>query len=164
MAAVTYAEGDWFAVPLRNGGFVLGLVARASPSGVLLGYFFGPSRTSPPSLGDAVGLKATDAILVGMFGHLGLTTGPWANLGHTDRWERDNWPTPLFSRYEELTGRSFLVYYDDFDPGKRSREEQVAPAVAVTQPEDGLMGPGFVEIRLTQILDSAPTPRDIRRH
>ncbi len=28
MAKQKYEEGDWFAVPLRNGGYALGVVAR----------------------------------------------------------------------------------------------------------------------------------------
>jgi hypothetical protein len=33
----TYSEGDWFAVPLRDDGFALGIVARANPEGRCLG-------------------------------------------------------------------------------------------------------------------------------
>jgi len=44
MQEPSYSEGDWFAVPLRGGGFAAGVIARAMPrkEGVLLGYFFGP--------------------------------------------------------------------------------------------------------------------------
>ena len=41
MPKASYREGDWFAVPLRDGGYAAGLIARANPKGVLLGYFFG---------------------------------------------------------------------------------------------------------------------------
>jgi hypothetical protein len=48
MENIKYREGDWFAVPLRNGGFAVGLVARANPKAALLGYFFGPKTKGYP--------------------------------------------------------------------------------------------------------------------
>jgi hypothetical protein len=64
---VRYGEGDWFAVPLDEGGFCVGVVARANRSGVLLGYFFGPKRLDVPTLAELTALKAGDAVLVGAF-------------------------------------------------------------------------------------------------
>ena len=51
-------EGQWFAVPLDDGRFGTGLVARDSKTGVLLGYFFGPARESPVSLEQTAGFRA----------------------------------------------------------------------------------------------------------
>lgn len=147
-----YREGDWFAVPLLDGGFAVGLIARANPRGALLGYFFGPPHAEVPKLEDIVGLKPADAVLVGTFGHLGIVHGKWTVLGRLDGWDRRDWPTPVFVRYEELTGRSFRVYYDDDDPNRVLREEQVAPGEAEQGPKDGLMGAGFAEGALTRLL------------
>lgn len=152
MVTQPYTEGDWFAIPLRTGGFALGIVARANPKGILLGYFFGPRRPEQPTLADASGLFPEQAILVGMFGHLGLRGGSWPLLGREPAWDRTTWPTPIFVRYEELTGRSFHVRYDDADPGRLIGETLVAPGVAEQGPTDGLMGAGFVEKRLTSLL------------
>lgn len=152
MAKVKYREGDWFAVPLRDNGFAVGLVARANPGGVLLGYFFGPLRSEVPGLEDVAGLQPADAVLVGKFGHVGIVQGKWPLLGRLDGWDRRQWPTPVFVRYEELTGRSFRVYYDDDDPNKVLREEQVAPGEAEQAPKDGLMGAGFAETALSRLL------------
>lgn len=147
-----YREGDWFAVPLRDGGFAVGLIARANPRGALLGYFFGPPHVEVPKLQDVAGLEPADAALVRKFGHLGIVHGKWTVLGRLDGWDRRDWPTPVFVRYEELTGRSFRVYYDDDDPNKMLREEQVAPGEAEQGPKDGLMGAGFAEGALTRLL------------
>lgn len=152
MAKSRYREGDWFAVPLRVSGYALGVVARASRRGVLLGYFFGPHFEHCPSLDEVNGLCPGDAILVGRFGHLGLQHGDWAVLGHAAEWDRAQWPTPEFLRYEELTGRSLRVIYDDDDPAEMVREYQVAPGVTEQAPVDSMMGAGFVEIRLTSLL------------
>jgi hypothetical protein len=149
---VTYREGDWFAVPLRHSGFAVGLIARANPGGVLLGYFFGPLHAQLPKLQDVTGLKPADAVLVSQVGHLAVRDGTWAIIGRLDGWNRRDWPTPAFIRYEELTGRSYRVFYDDDDPNRVLREEQAAPGLAEQGPKDGLMGPGFAEGVLTRLL------------
>jgi hypothetical protein len=150
---MNYREGDWFAVPLRNGGYAVGVVARANPKAALLGYFFGPRRADVPSLEDVADLKPGDAVLVGKFGHLGLTQGKWPILGRLEDWNRGHWSVPVFVRYEELTGRSFKVFYDDADPNKLLGEEQVAPGEGEQGPKDGLMGAGYAEKVLTSLLD-----------
>jgi len=152
MAKVTYREGDWFAVPLRDGGFAVGLIARANPGGVLLGYFFGPLRSEVPKLPDLAVLRPSDAVLIRKFGHLGIVGGKWPLVGRLDGWDRRDWPTPVFVRYEELTGRSFRVFYDDDDPNKVLHEEQVAPGEGEHAPKDGLMGARFAEVTLTRLL------------
>lgn len=148
----TYREGDWFAVPLRDGGFAIGVVARANPGGVLLGYFFGPRRAEAPAMKDIEGLRSSDAVLVRKFGDLGLVQKKWPILGRLIGWDRREWPMPVFVRYEELTGRSFKVFYDDDDPNKLIREEQVSPGEAEQGPKDGMMGAGFAEKALTTLL------------
>lgn len=153
MARVQYSEGDWFAVPLRQGGYALGLIARLNQEGILLGYFFGPRHDELPDIKDIRQLRAEDAVLVGRFGHLGLKQGKWPILGRADEWHRKEWPMPIFVRYEELTGRSFKVVYADDDPNEILREEQAAPGVAEQGPKDGLMGSGFVEKVLTGIVN-----------
>jgi len=152
MARVDFPEGTWFAVPLREGGFGVGVVARANAGGVLLGYFFGPKLAEVPRLDELAGLRAEDAALVAMFGHLGLKRGEWPVLGRLDGWDRQEWPMPVFVRYEELSGRSFKVFYDDDNPNKVIREEQVPPGEAEQGPKDGLMGAGFAEKALTALL------------
>ena len=152
MATHNYAEGDWFAVPLRTDGFAIGIVARANREGVLLGYFFGPRRAEPPSLADVTTLLPARAVLVGRFGHLSIRGGSWPLLGRQSGWDRAKWPAPVFVRYEELTGRSFHTRYDDSDPACMIDESPVAPGVAEQGPKDGLMGAGFVERRLTALL------------
>lgn len=147
-----YEEGEWFAVPLRDDGYAVGVVARANPRGALFGYFFGPRQDELPSLADTRTLTPSEAILIGKFGHLGLKGGTWPILGRQRDWNRDTWPMPVLVRYEELTGRTFQVFYDPDDPLKVLREEQVEPGVAEQGPKDGLMGAGFVEIRLTRML------------
>jgi len=154
MSDIRYGEGDWFAVPLREGGFASGIIARAMPHrhGILIGYFFGPRRDVVPTLEDLAGLTASDSVLVRRFGDLGLLRKTWPLLGRLDNWERDAWPTPAFGRFEELTGRSFKVIYDDANPNKVIREEIVDSYDLAGLAKDGLLGAGAVEIVLTGLL------------
>jgi hypothetical protein len=153
MTRSVYGEGDWFAVPLRNGGFGVGLIARANSNGGLLGYFFGPRHVRVPVLSDLVGLSARDAVLIGKIGHLGLKQGKWPVLGRTAGWDRNEWPMPVFIRHEELSGRSYRVFYDPHDPNRLLREERVLVGETARGPEDGLMGAQYAEIRLSRLLD-----------
>jgi hypothetical protein len=154
MRGPSYGEGDWFAVPLRGGGFAAGVIARAMPhkEGVLIGYFFGPRRCEVPALGELSGLSAAQAILVERFGDLGIVNGTWPLLGHIDGWNRSAWPTPVFGRFEELTGRAFKVIYDDANPNRLIREEQVDPSELTGMPRDGLSGAGAVETVLARLV------------
>lgn len=149
--AVKYSEGDWFAVPTGS-GYAVGVVARASPSGILLGYFFGPARRDLPELDAIQSLEPGMAALVGHFAPLGLKDGRWPVIGTVPGWERARWTTTELIRYEELTGRSFRVIYDADDPNKLLREERIIPGVAEQGPKDGLMGAEYVENLLARLL------------
>lgn len=83
---------------------------------------------------------------------MGLIQGRWPNLGSTAEWDRSEWPMPVFVRYEELTGRSFKVTYDEDDPARMLEEEKIPPRAAGQGPKDGLMGAGFVEKVLTSAM------------
>ncbi len=75
-----YKEGDWFAVPLRDGGFALGVVARMDGKGAVIAYLFGPRSEALPSL-EAVGSKrATDAVLA-RISHRTRFCGRWGGCG-----------------------------------------------------------------------------------
>jgi hypothetical protein len=147
-----YDEGDWFSVPLRDGGFGLGVVARVNREGVLFGYFFGPRRSKVPTLRETTSVQPRDAVLTARFGHLGLRGGTWPIVGRSKAWKRDDWPMPEFRRYEELTGRTFKVTYDKDDPNRVIREEQTSPQLVERLSKDSLFGAGAVEIALTRLL------------
>ncbi len=105
-----------------------------------------------PALDELSGLSAPGAVLVDRFGDLGIVNGTWPLLGHIDGWDRSAWPTPAFGRLEELTGRAFKVIYDDANPNRLVREEQVDPSELTGMPRDGLSGAGAVEMILDGLL------------
>lgn len=152
-AKVPYQEGDWFAVPLRDGGYAPGLVARAAPGGkIVLGYFFGPRRDQVPTLSELGPLHATDAVLIAQFGDLGLIEGSWPIIGHFDVWNRKTWPMPRFARTDAVSGQARLVEYADDDPSHEMAVTPLAGDTLIDQPKDGLLGAGAVELRLTKLL------------
>src|SRR6266705_1440571 len=102
-----YPEGTVFAVPLRGGGYAVGLVARVGRRGTTLGYFFGPRREKVPVLSEVAELNPEAALLVELFGDLGLMEGHWPIIGLASSFDRRRWPLPPFGRIEEFTGRAF---------------------------------------------------------
>lgn len=157
-ARLPYAEGDWFAVPLENGGYAVGLVARSGRLGkVLFGYFFGPKREKLPTIDELRGYTAEHAILIGKFGDLGLFEGSWPILGQAGTWERKAWPLPPLARIDVVSGRARKVSYSEDDPSRALSETLCDPQEARQLPRDALMGAGAVEIRLTNLLS---TPED----
>lgn len=152
MKKLTYQEGDIFAVPLRDRGFSLGVVARSPKGGkVLLGYFFRERFPSVPKPSDLPVLVPQKAIKVVRFGDLSLMTGEWPVVAHQQNWDRDDWPMPKFIRRDPLRERARLITYADNDPNQEIAEEPCA--VGTTGYEaDGLWGAGYAEIMLTELL------------
>jgi hypothetical protein len=125
---VNYKEGDWIALPVVDGGgWGLGLVARCKAPAIL-GYFFGPRRSEPPTMADTVGLTHRDALVIGLVGDLGLLKGEWRVIGKQPSWRREDWPIPLFTN--EDGPRLYLCTYDEDDPAELLRREPTTPEQA----------------------------------
>ncbi len=151
-----YKEGDWFGVPLADGGYAVGLIARSRRGGkALFGYFFGPRRSQLPSLTDIRDLTPADAILIGKFGDLGLYTGEWPIIGHSEPWERKAWPMPPLIRVDEFSGKTWKVEYSEDDPSLMVQETPCDAKEAHRFPRDRAMGSGAVALRLTKLFSSS---------
>jgi hypothetical protein len=147
-----YSEGSVFAVPLRSGGYGVGVVARVSAddSGAVLGYFFGPRYGAVPSLESLSFVKPQQALRVVMFGDPFLLNGKWPIIGKIKDWDRREWPMPDFVRRDDLAKKAWRVRYS---------EENLSHAVSET-PEpydsalerDAAFGAGAVELMLTKLL------------
>lgn len=155
-------EGDWFSVPLKEGGYALGVVARKGKKGVLLGYFFGPIRSRLPALEAARALSADEAVLVEIFGDLYLRRQMWPVLGKLSSWDREKWPMPLFGRTDDMSGRAWKIVYSD-DPSAAPTVIPCGPEEASRYRKDGLSGAGAVEVELTEILRDGTDPNDVGR-
>jgi hypothetical protein len=147
-----YREGTWFAVPLHNGCFAAGLVARATNRGrSILCYFFGPYQAIPP-LNELSSLSARDSLLAVMVGDLALMEGKWPVIGRMPSWKRGEWMMPLFIRREPISEKVWLVHRSDSDPSKVVREELLADPPPDNLRHDSLYGSGAAEKILAKLL------------
>jgi hypothetical protein len=149
-----FSEGTVFLVPLKNGGYGRGVIARADVRGaVLLGYFFGP-RIENKEGATVHDLNPADAVLLVQFGALGLRNGEWPIIGSVPKWDRAKWPMPDFVRRDPLGyGKPILVRYCDDDPSKLDREFTIDDDRGLTT--DSLYGYGAVEIELGKRVPAA---------
>ncbi|MBM3240185.1 hypothetical protein FJZ31_28200 [Candidatus Poribacteria bacterium] len=151
-----YKEGDWFGVPLEDGGYAVGLIARSRRGGkALFGYFFGPRRSRLPNLNDIRDLTMADAILIGRFGDLGLYTGEWPIIGHSEPWDRNAWPMLPLIRVDEFSKKAWKVEYSEDDPSLIVQETPCDAKEAYRFPRDRAMGSGAVELRLMKLFSSS---------
>jgi Immunity protein 26 len=98
---VRLLEGQFFMLPVERGQYALGLIARVPRrGGVLLGYFFGPRRTSPPDDESLNGLHAQQASFVCRFKDSSLFRGEWKLLRALQGFDRALWPVPAFHRFD----------------------------------------------------------------
>lgn len=149
---VSYSEGTFFAIPLRNGGFGVGLIARAtSEGGVILVYLFGPRRAAVPAVDEVIDLQPSSAVKVARIGDLNLIRGKWPVIGRSLNWRRQLWGMPKFVRIDELSHRAWSVQYSDDDPNRVLSEEPV-PFDSSGLERDSVFGAGAVEIALTKLL------------
>jgi Immunity protein 26 len=145
-----YSEGSMFLVPLRNGGYARGIVARAGKTGkIVFGYFFGPRLITQEGAG-VHDLTPERSILRCMFGDLGLINGEWIAVGQLPNWNRSAWPMPDFVRRDELSNTALLVRYNDHDPTQV--EEECGIDSGTDLPADSISGYGSVELKLTKLL------------
>ena len=149
-----YNEGDVFAVPLRDGGYAPGVIARADGKGVVVGYFFAKRFQSVPPISALGDLSPLDHVLVQRFGDIGLIQGTWPRLGALPEWRRESWPIPAFGRHDKLTDSYVRVEYADNDPNSRPREVPISEEQFEQLANDGLAGFQFVEDRLTRLLSA----------
>lgn len=148
-----YKEGDWIIVPLEEGGYAVGRIARSRPGGkVLLGYFFGPKLEKIPNESEINHLNPEDAIDITQFGDLGLIEGEWPVIGNSDEWDRSLWPMPSFIRVDVMSGKARKIEYSEDDLLYEIRDEPATPEEVKKYPKDRVCGSGAVEIRLTLLL------------
>jgi hypothetical protein len=151
MKKLPYHEGSWFAVPLRDGEYAVGLVARMAPRGrTILAYLFGPKRKTVPKMADVASLQPKDAIKCLQIGDLCMMNGEWPIIGESHLWERKAWPMPSFVRRDDLSKRAWRSIYSDSDPSKLEREESVPYDIELER--DALYGYGAVELLMMKLL------------
>lgn len=151
-------EGSVFTVPLKDGRFVIGLVARVKPGRgkkCFLGYFFDKVFDVVPTIEVVGTCQPQETILVAICGDLGVHEGYWRVLGSQDAWERNAWQVPAFVRKDVVSGHYTKVVHADDDPSKIVSEIPANEDEAEHLPRDGVWGARAVEAYLSNILNDA---------
>ena len=146
-----FDEGDCIAVPLSDGGYAVGIVARADGKGAAVGYFFGPRYEDITQNMTARPLQPSEAVFVALFGDMGIRKGQWKVLGRYPRWQRDDWPNPSFLRVDGFGGR-WRVTYSESDLCQEAEVEPITQLAAGNLPQDGAYGFVAVERVLASLL------------
>lgn len=147
-----YEEGDAFVLPIKNGGYVIGIAARvALNGGYVLTYFFGPRRQTPPMLSELVGFSPSAALTVARCSDLGLVTGEWQVIGHLPNWNREDWPIPKFIRRHPTNEWAYLVEYVHDRKLKEHSAVRCDPNIT-GYPEDGAWGYVYAQNKLDLLL------------
>lgn len=155
---IKYSEGQWFAVPLKDGGYALGIIVRGSyKTKGGLGYFFGPRYESVPDEQETWRKQPSDAVLIAWFGDLGIIWGNWPLIPSTRPFRRGEWPVPKFKRIDAIKPeKGWLVEYDQEIGGITEllpvRETYCDTENLKGLPDDGVDGYEAIEIVLTRLL------------
>jgi|SRR5271157_6053791 len=155
---IKYSEGQWFAVPLRSGGYAIGIIVRGSyKTKGGLGYFFGPKYAEVPSNIETLAKNKDNSILIGWFGDLGIINGDWPLIEGRKPFAREEWPVPKFYRIPPLPiEKAFVVEYDQDTSIHHPIHEYIVPISEeiLKLPEDGGYGSGAIEIELDKLLSN----------
>jgi len=99
---------------------------------------------------EVASLSATNALITLRSGDISIKNGLWPTIGYAPSFTREEWPTPLFMRKQEIGNRAYAMIYADEDVSVLLREELVA--YDANLPPGGLHGDGAVELILTSAL------------
>jgi hypothetical protein len=144
-----YHAGQVFAIPLE-GFYAVGIIVREN-KGTLLGYFLKQQFKDLPVI-ESIDWSKADYILKKQFSSLGLDKGAWTIIGVAPGFDSASWELPIFKRMDALDGQYYKVFYDE-----RLKETGIHVMDADDNPDkypdDGLAGYGFIEKRLTRLLE-----------
>ena len=149
MTRQRYRTGDWFAVPLGDGTYVLGRIVRQE-GGIVFGYFFAPPLDHVPTLDEVGARAARDSATQMLFSHLGLRDGEWPLLGQEGDWDPDEWPLVEFER--RIDDKLYAVRWDEETLNHELSVVPIDAGEAGSRPSDALAGAGAAVARLRRAL------------
>jgi len=159
----SYSEGDFFAVPLKTGGYGIGIAVCVGPRGTVVGRFFAPVRESLPTMNDLEHLTENDSVHVEHFRDGGLRDGSWTIIGQHPTWDSYEWPIPKFGWFQPFGdqpgGRAFEMELDE--NLKTYRQKEISMAHFEQLPYEILVGSKAAEITITLALTRPGWKRSI---
>ena len=129
-----------FGVPIAEGGYALGVVARSS--GVLQGafrelvcYFFGPRLYALPEAPPD--LQPEDTVWIRVFDNQAIEKGDWPVIGTHPCFDRMEWPAPDFCRRDDVNQRFYRHRLHPNDPSRLAEEIRISEDEAARLPTGG---------------------------
>jgi len=148
---IKYREGDWFGVPLKTGGWGIGIIVRKGRGHSILAYFFGPPRRELPQDTQVLDhLHHSQAVYRARPGIVGLRMGTWPILGRHENGSRDLFPNPWFGWVDAGGTHAMRERYND--DVSDSIREPCSIEEAFELPEECIPGNEAVEWILAEIL------------
>lgn len=143
-------EGSIFLVPLLNGGYTLGLVARHYKHGTLF-YFFKEKYATKIEKIPIEAIRKDNILWVKQGGDGAFIKHTWPILGVLPKWDKDEWPIPVFKTKDILKGFPIAVFLDErLEEIDRKRiTEKEAKQIKW---KNGIAGTGYIEEELSELL------------
>jgi Immunity protein 26 len=153
-------EGNLFLVPLGNGSYSLGLIARLKEeTGSVLGFFFNAVHNPVTSVDHLLQQKPQDAIAVMKFGYGALRDNVWKVIGPLSSWKREDWEVTTFSYSNDILKKFEKREYDSNDPfHKVVNIIKVKPEELKGIPKDSTFSPVAVVNELNSVLRNSQRP------
>lgn len=148
MSKEKYKPGDLFLVPLRSGGFGIGIIVRINKS-VILGFFWKKKFDTHPENINMSELEKSNVFWIKQFGSAGLDTGSWKTVGHYPSFNQKEWEVPRFLRKISPFGKYVILYNDDLEEIECMKADD---SFIEDLPIDGVAGYGSIEISLSEYL------------
>lgn len=142
--------GDWFRLALPDGSEAVGHIVRVAGGGAfMLAYFFHPVDESQEQGWRS--LEPAEALTAVVCGGLGVTTGEWEVIDHTEV-DPAAWPVPEFQRsVPTAEGEQLLVVAKQPDLVNDVSAAPLKPGEEGLRPPDKLFGYGNVPIWLQHL-------------
>lgn len=153
MKKINYNLGTIFSLPLKDGGFGVGIVAKVSKNkkGIILSYFSNKRFDNIPTLKEVQDL--TDFPYAWRIGDLSLINEDWNIVGQKDNFKSEDWPMPLFIRKDPFSNKAWEVKYKE-DDVQSVQSETLTESNRKDIEIDSLKGAGAVEVKLSNLLKS----------
>ena len=149
-------EGQGLCIPLNDGTFALGIIARENPNKAILGYFL-PRRFAQKPTSVTADFRL-DLYWIHIFGIPRTGKKDWETIPLAGVWDRDRWPVPPFSAYSEEDDMASLFYYNDTDLLTPVRTERCSPEVAKRYFQHSVANAAFIEDWLNMYLPPLDDP------
>lgn len=148
-------NGDLFIVTKGGRNLALGLVARGGKKISKLVYFFPINLYEKIDDKSNLRLHHSQAIWVYLISSLSIEDGTWPLVGNLKGFSLQQWPMPLFWRYDTINNIDYIVKYDEKTLkhlGTWYLHEVPKEADLSFVVKDGLAGCGYVEDYIELVL------------